>query len=323
MPSSCTVKKEKILIGISECLLGRKVRFNGGHQHNRYITDTLGKYFRFQAYCPEIAIGLGVPRAPIRLVGNAKHPRAIGTKDNNLDVTDKLKDYGQTVANSLPTEMCGFIVKSKSPSCGMERVKVYHVNGNPNTHSRGLFTAELLKQNPNLPIEEEGRLTDPVLRENFIERVFLLYRWKSQFTKGLTAKGLLEFHTKNKLSLMAHHPLSYKELGNLLANLKEKPIDEIADEYFSKLMCAFTYKATIVKITNVLQHCAGHLKKQLDSFDKQELANIIQRYYQNEIPLIVPITLLQHYFRKYPDPYIKQQTFLSPYPQELRLRSTV
>ena len=315
--------EDKIIIGISECLLGRAVRFNGGHQHNAYITDTLGEYFSFTPYCPEVAIGMGVPRPPIRLMGDPNQPHAVGTKDPDLDVTERLNSYSQKTTTQLPEEMCGFIVKSKSPSCGMERVKVYHVNGNPNANAPGHFTAALLKNNPTLPVEEEGRLADPVLRENFIERVFLLRRWKDNLHKGITAQSLLDFHRQHKLSLMAHHPESYQALGAQLENLKGQTISTVANTYFEQLMQGFCYKATIAKNTNVLQHCAGYLKKSLDTFDKQELSSLIDRYHQGEIPLIVPITLLHHYFRKYPHSYMSEQVFLTPYPQALRLRNAV
>jgi uncharacterized protein YbgA (DUF1722 family)/uncharacterized protein YbbK (DUF523 family) len=313
----------KILIGISECLLGEKVRFNGGHQHNHYITDSLGQYFEFMSYCPEVSIGMGIPREPIRLVGSPESPRAVGTKDASFDVTDKLNDYSNKTSKSLPEEMCGFILKSKSPTCGMERVKVYHNNGNPNAQSRGLFAKALLENNPTLPAEEEGRLADPALRENFIERVFLMRRWKDLMKEGINADKLIEFHAQHKLSLMAHHPMSYKELGGLLSDLKNKDIHALANDYFSRLMRGFTYKASRAKNTNVLQHCSGYLKNYLDKSDKEELQNIIQRYYQSEIPLIVPITLLSHYFRKYPNDYMSKQTFLKPYPNELSLRNSL
>ena len=205
----------------------------------------------------------------------------------------------------------------------MERVKVYHNNGNPNAQSRGLFAKALLENNPTLPAEEEGRLADPALRENFIERVFLMRRWKDLMKEGINADKLIEFHAQHKLSLMAHHPMSYKELGSLLSDLKNKDIHTLANDYFSRLMRGFTYKASRAKNTNVLQHCSGYLKNYLDKSDKEELQNIIQRYYQSEIPLIVPITLLSHYFRKYPNDYMSKQTFLKPYPNELSLRNSL
>lgn len=311
------------MLGISECLLGCKVRFNGGHQHNRYITDTLGEFFEFQAYCPEVAIGMGVPREPIRLVGDPENPRVVGTKNPDFDVTDKLKAYSKKTAAKLPKAMCGFILKSKSPTCGMERVKVYHNNGNPNAKSQGVFAKALFKANPQLPIEEEGRLGDPVLRENFITRVILYHDWQQLVASGITAKKLIDFHASNKLSLMAHHQKSYHELGQLLSNLKNKDIQALATEYFTKLIRAFKYKASRAKNTNVLQHCAGFLKKTLDSQDRQELATIIQRYRSSEIPLIVPVTLLQHHFNKHPNDYIAQQRYLAPYPNQLSLRNTL
>ena len=315
--------QEKIIIGISECLLGMKVRFDGGHKHDRYITDTLGSYFKFQSYCPEVAVGLGVPREPIRLVGDADHPRLVGTKNETIDITEKMQQYSTQTAQKLPDMMCGFILKSKSPTCGMERVKVYHVNGNPNANSQGLFAKALMQLNPCLPVEEEGRLCDPVLRENFIERVFIFRRWKDMINAGLTAEKLIQFHSQHKLSLMAHHPESYKELGKMLADLKGKDLVEFGQLYLEQLMQAFKHKATRAKNTNVLQHCAGYLKTSLDSYERQALADVSNRYRLGEIPLIVPITLLQHFFGKYPNDYMLQQSFLSPYPNELSLRNAV
>lgn len=317
------MSSNKILIGISQCLLGTKVRFDGGHKHDRYITDTLGRYFDFQPYCPEVAIGLGVPREPIRLVGDVEHPRLVGTKNESLDVTNKMIDYSDETCRQLPKEMCGFILKSKSPTCGMERVTVYHTNGNPNTKTQGLFAKALLQQNPWLPIEEEGRLCDPVIRENFIERVFILRRWKDLTSTEITADKLLQFHAQHKLALMAHHGSSFKVLGNLLSNLKGKNLIELGRSYILQMMQAFKYKATPAKNTNVLQHCAGYLKKSLDNYERQALAKVIDRYRIGEIPFIVPITLLQHYFGKYPDDYMLQQSFLNPYPNELSLRNAL
>jgi uncharacterized protein YbgA (DUF1722 family)/uncharacterized protein YbbK (DUF523 family) len=314
---------EKIIIGISECLLGCKVRFDGGHKHDRYITDTLGRYFEFKTYCPEVAIGMGVPREPIRLVGDPQNPSVLGVKNSELDVTVKLKAYSQQSTQALPSEICGFILKSKSPTCGMERVKVYHANGNPNASAKGIFAKALAQNHPSLPIEEEGRLCDPMLRENFIQRVFIMKRWKNLLLSGATATSLIAFHSQHKLSLMAHHPVSYKLLGAMLSNLKDKNIDNIAADYISQLMTGFKYIATRAKTTNLLQHCVGYLKKQLDKEDKAELQKLIQQYRLSNIPLVVPITLLRHYFRKYPDEYMLQQTFLSPYPNELNLRNVI
>ena len=313
----------KIIIGISECLLGMKVRFDGGHKHDRYITDTLGDYFTFQAYCPEIAIGLGVPREPIRLVGDPEKPRLVGTKDETFDVTDAMQTYSQETCRQLPEQMCGYILKSKSPTCGMTRVKVYHINGNANANTQGLFAKALMELNPCLPVEEEGRLCDSVLRENFIERVFLFRRWKDMMQSGLTADKLIQFHSQHKLSLMAHHVVSYKELGGMLSNLKGKDLQQLAQDYLLQLMNAFKNKTTRAKNTNVLQHCAGYLKTQVDSYERQTLANVFERYRLAEIPLIVPITLLHYFFGKYPNEYMQQQTFLSPYPNELSLRNSL
>ena len=300
-----------IILGVSSCLLGEKVRFNGGHKKDSYLTNVLNECFKFQPYCPEVAIGLGVPREPIRLVGDRESPRAVGVKHNELDVTDELQGYSETVSKSLPEGMSGFIVKSKSPSCGMTRVKLYHQNGNPNNTSVGIFTRTLMQQNPQLPVEEEGRLCDKKLRENFLERVYLYYEWQ-QLLKNLSAKSLIAFHSEHKMSIMCHSPSAVSELGEMISNLKENPLKDIADAYFSLLMKTYKIHVTEQKQTNVLQHCMEYLKTNLDAKDKSFLLQQIERFHKKEVSLSVPITLLDYFFEKYPNQYINKQTFVKP-----------
>ena len=309
----------EIRIGISSCLLGEKVRYDGNHKHDHYITGTLGNVFRFVPYCPEVAIGLGVPREPIRLEGDPHAPHAIGVCDKSIDVTIALTGYGRKVVNDSQ-EICGFIFKSGSPSCGMERVKVYRAHGVP-LPGRGLFAAALMEGLPLLPVEEEGRLGDPVLRENFLERVFAYHRWQQLTRQPLTAHGLIDFHTRHKLIVMAHSTEAYRTLGRLIANAGRTPLAELSETYISGFMAALKHHATAKRHTNVLHHLAGYLKKQLDSADKAELLEIIEQYRQGCLPLIVPVTLLRHHFRRHPHPYVAEQLYLEALPQELMLRT--
>lgn len=311
-----------IRIGISSCLLGAAVRFDGNHKLDNYITATLGHYFEFVPVCPELAIGLGVPREPIRLVGAADAPRAIGVRTEGLDVTDKLAGYGRRMARELD-DVSGYILKSKSPSCGMERVKVYAIGGGASKHGRGIYAAAMMAGQPLLPVEEEGRLGDPVLRENFLERVFIYHRWRQLIATGLSAARLVDFHTAHKLSVMAHGTEYYRSLGRLVAGVTRANLRSRADEYIHGLMRALAHRATPRRHANVLMHLMGYLKKQLDAADKAELLEVIHAYRREELPLIVPITLLKHHFRRHPHPYVERQVYLDPHPPELMLRNSV
>lgn len=305
----------KIPVGISSCLLGQLVRFDGGHKLDSYIVGTLTAYFDFKPFCPEVAIGLGTPRPTIQLARVNNEIRSIGVKNPELDVTLQLSDYAnqQKLQHS---ELCGYILKKDSPSCGMERVKVY-VNGQPQKTGIGIYAEQIMRNNPLLPVEEEGRLGDPKLRENFIQRVYVLYRWQQLLAEGITPSGLTRFHARHKLIIMSHD--NYAELGQLLANVTKTNVVEIADRYIAQLMTTLKKVAHRKNHVNVLQHIQGYLKKELAADDKAELCEIIERYRQGEIPLIVPITLLKHHFRKSPDPYIEDSYYMSPYPQELQL----
>jgi len=309
----------KIRLGISSCLLGQKVRFDGNHKHDSFLTGTLGQYFEWVPVCPEVAIGLGIPRPPIRLVGSASTPRAVGVKDATLDVTDKLAAYGKQQARKLD-DLSGYVLKSRSPSCGMERVKVYQHAGTPAKSGRGIYADAFLSSQPWLPAEEEGRLSDPRLRENFIERVFVYQRWQESVARGLTAARLVEFHTRHKLALMAHDVEAYRVLGRLVAQAGRRHLKETGREYLLHLMRAFQRLATPARHANVLMHLMGYLKKNLDSGDKTELLGMIHAYRQGAAPFAAPLTLLKHHFRRHPDPYIAEQTYLNPDPRELILR---
>lgn len=306
---------KKIPIGISSCLLGHNVRYDGSHKRDAYITGTLSEYFDFRPFCPEVEIGLGTPRPTIHLVRVNGEIRCIGVKNPEIDVTERLRDHaGQLAAQHA--DLCGYILKKDSPSCGMERVKVYADNI-PRRDGVGIYAETMMRNNPLLPVEEEGRLGDAGLRENFIQRIYVLYRWKLMLAEGLTARSLTRFHARHKLIIMSHG--DYRELGQLVAGAAQDNIEQVADRYILLLMTTLRKVASRSNHVNVLQHIQGYLKKELSADDKAELCEIIERYRQGELPLIVPLTLLKHHFRKTPDPYIDESYYLSPYPQELRL----
>ncbi len=305
----------KIPVGISSCLLGQPVRFDGGHKCDAYIVGTLAEFFDFKPFCPEVAIGMSIPRPSIQLVKVGQEIRGLGVKKPGLDVTSQLQDYahGQKSAHA---GLCGYILKKDSPSCGMERVKVYTDN-QPYKSGVGLYAEIMMKNNPLLPVEEEGRLGDPKLRENFVQRVFVLHRWQQLLAEGLSPNGLTRFHARHKLVIMSHG--NYVDLGQLLAGVSKSNVNDIADIYISRLMQLLKKVVQRKDHVNVMQHIQGYLKKKLSPDDKAELCEVIERYRKGHVPLIVPLTLLQHHFRKNPDPYIEDSYYMSPYPQELQL----
>ncbi|WCM50556.1 DUF523 and DUF1722 domain-containing protein [Pseudomonas sp. WJP1] len=310
-------------IAISACLMGFDVRYNGGHKASRLCRQVLSDYFDFVPICPEVAIGLGIPRQPIRLVGDADAPQAVGTVDRDINVTQPLANYGRQMAAELG-DICGYIFMQQSPSCGLERVKVYHVNGAPvKGGGRGIYARAFCAQQADLPVEEDGRLNDPVLRENFLTRVFAYGDWQQLLREGLSRPGLTTFHSRYKYLLMAHNPMQYKILGNLLGNMGHSDPKELGPRYFSLLMAALKQCATRRTHTNVLQHLSGYLKKAISAEDKQEVQHLIAQYRQGIVPLVVPLTLLKHHFRQHPDPYIDQQAYLQPHPENLSLRNAI
>jgi uncharacterized protein YbgA (DUF1722 family)/uncharacterized protein YbbK (DUF523 family) len=306
---------KKIPIGISSCLLGENVRFDGGHKRDAYITGTLSSYFEFHPFCPEMAIGLGAPRPTLHLIKVDKQIRCVGVKDATFDVTERLRDYANEI-KPLHTELSGYILKKDSPSCGMERVKVYTDN-QPHREGWGIYAQQMMANNPLLPVEDEGRLGDAGLRENFIQRVYVYHRWQTLLNEGLSIAKLTQFHARHKLIMMSHG--DYQPLGRLLTEAKTENLTQIAEQYSLQLMTMLKKVVTRGQHVNVLQHIQGYLKKELSADDKAELGEIFERYYNGEVPLIVPITLLKHHFRKTPDPYIEDSFYLSPYPQELSL----
>ncbi|MGP8104837.1 MAG: YbgA family protein [Desulfobaccales bacterium] len=313
----------KIKLGISSCLLGEKVRFDGGHRWDRFITENLGKFVEFVPVCPEVECGLGVPREAMHLVASPEGPRLL-TVRTQVDHTERLLAWARKRVVELEQEdLGGFIFKSDSPSSGMERVKIYSGKGGAAKTGVGLFAREFMQHFPWLPVEEEGRLHDPGLRENFLERLFSLKRWRDTLALGPKPGHLVDFHTRHKLLIMSHSPKHYVLLGKLVAQVKTIPLPEIYKQYQTQLMEALRLKATIKKNTNVLLHVLGYFKKNLAPAEKEELLEIIDEYRQAYLPLIVPVTLLNHYVRKYDQAYLQDQYYLASHPLELKLRHQV
>jgi uncharacterized protein YbgA (DUF1722 family)/uncharacterized protein YbbK (DUF523 family) len=311
-----------IKVGVSSCLLGEKVRYDGGHKHDHYITDTLGRFFTFVPVCPEVGCGLPVPREAMRLEGDSASPRLVTIK-TGIDLTGQMLDYCRRMAEELENEdLCGFIFKKNSPSSGLFRVKVYN-KGTPAKTGRGLFADAVVKKFPLLPVEEEGRLYDMDIRENFIERIFAWRRWKDYLAGKRTMGELVEFHTTHKLQIMAHSPQIFRKMGKLVAEGKNIDSTQLLDRYQELFMEALTLHATTRKNTDVLMHIMGYFKKDITGEEKQELLEIIRQYHDRLIPLIVPVTLLKHYVNKYDQQYLKKQLFLNPHPTELMLRNHV
>lgn len=314
---------EKIKLGISSCLLGEKVRYDGGHKLDKFLTDTLGKYVDYVPVCPEVDCGLGVPRKSMRLEGTPESQRLIVTATGE-DLTEKMVRWAKKRVAELEKEkLCGFIFKSDSPSSGMERVKIYNEKSMPVKNGVGVFAKIFMDSFPLLPVEDEGRLHDPGLRENFIERIFALKRWRETLDNKNFKKSLIDFHTKHKLLILAHSPGHYRLMGKLVAAQKSISRRDIQKQYQELLLEALKVKTTPKKHVNVLLHMMGYFKKQLSSDEKKELLEIINNYRNGNIPLIVPVTLISHYVRKYNDYYLSQQWYLNPHPLELQLRNHV
>jgi uncharacterized protein YbgA (DUF1722 family)/uncharacterized protein YbbK (DUF523 family) len=311
---------EKIRLGISACLLGEPVRYNGGHQLDHFLRDTLGRFVQFVPVCPEVEMGLPTPREALRLVGNTESPRLVFSKSGG-DVTDRMTEWASARLDELEKEnLCGFIFKAKSPSSGMERVKVYDRNGVPAKKGVGLFARLFMERFPLLPVEEDGRLHDPRLRENFIEAIFTFRRWRNFLAEGGEVSGLVEFHSRHKLLLMSHSVELARQMGKLVARAGRIPPAELLEEYQGLLMKTVRLSATPAKHVNVLMHALGYFKRQLTADEKQEMLGLLDRYREKVVPLSVPITLLNHYVRKYRPPYLAEQVYLHPHPIELHLR---
>jgi uncharacterized protein YbgA (DUF1722 family)/uncharacterized protein YbbK (DUF523 family) len=312
-----------IRILVSSCLLGEKVRYDGGHKRDPFLVETLGRFVEFVPVCPEVECGFPIPREAMRLTGNPKDPRLV-TAVTGTDFTDLMKAWIHKKLRYMePLDLCGYICKKDSPSSGMERVKVYGEDGIPAKVGAGIFTKAFMDRFPLIPVEEEGRLQDPALRELFIERVFTLRRFRNSYRQGKTRKGLVDFHTDHKLLILSHGRVRYTEMGNLVARAKDFPLEEVYGRYQGLLMEALSQRTTSAKCADVLTHMMGHLRLILTHNEKRELLEVIDRYRNRLLPLVVPITLFRHYVRKYGIAYLERQVFLSPHPIELMLRNHV
>lgn len=311
-----------ILIGVSSCLLGQAVRFDSGHKKDDFVTGSLSRFVEFVPVCPEVEVGMSIPRPAIRLERRGEEIRLVDPK-HGIDHTDAMRRYAERRVSEVERlDLCGWILKKDSPSCGMERVRVY-AKGAPSKSGRGLFAEALLARLPLLPVEEEGRLHDPQLRENFVERVFAYRRLKDLFGGRWTVGDLVRFHTAEKLLLLAHDPEGYRQLGRVVAGAKETPRPELTARYGELFMKAMAKPATPGKQTNVLQHMAGYFKDSLPEDEKKELHEAIRDYRRRLVPLVVPLTLIRHHVRKLGVKYLEGQTHLAPHPKELMLRNHV
>ncbi|MEW6983156.1 YbgA family protein [Colwelliaceae bacterium 6471] len=310
--------KKDIVIGISACLKGENVRFDASNKPSNFCNNELGQYVTYQAYCPEVAIGLPIPRPTIRQIKENDLIK-VSRPDGSGDVTQALKAYGKKVA-AATKHLSGYVFCAKSPSCGMERVKVYSPKGDALVAGGiGVFAKEIMDANPLLPCEENGRLNDAIIRENFVARVFAYRRWQALEASGLTKHKLMTFHSQYKYTVMSHDLVAYKELGQLLA-CADLSVEQMAEQYILGLMTALKNKATRKKHANTLAHIQGYFSKHLNKAQRQELKDNIDAYRKGIMPLMVPMTLIKHYLLEYPKAYLAQQAYLNPYPEALKLR---
>ncbi|MCS6953323.1 MAG: DUF523 and DUF1722 domain-containing protein [Bryobacterales bacterium] len=310
-------------VGISACLLGERVRWDGGHKREPFLTEIFGRYVEWVPVCPELEVGMGVPREPVRLVQLGGNTHMLGVHSGH-DWTERMRRWAQRRVRELEElELCGFVLKKDSPSCGMERVRIYGPRGELRGQGRGLFAEVLLGHQPLLPVEEEGRLNDPAIRENFIERVFAYRRLRSLFAGRWTVGRLVEFQARHKLQIMAHSPQACRRLGRIVADAKRLPRQQVRERYETEFMSALKVRATARRHVNVLQHCLGYLRQQLDAPARQELVAVIEDYRRGLVPLVVPITMIRHYARLLNVEYLQGQVYLDPHPKELMLRNRV
>jgi len=310
-------------LGISRCLIGDEVRFDGGHKRDNFLTDVFGRYVEWVPVCPEVEAGLGTPREAMRLMGDPRRPRLVTIKSG----TDHTRAVERMTENRIQEldelDLSGYVFKKGSPSCGIERVRIYNEHGMPNRNGVGLFARAFIEQFPLIPVEEEGRLCDPALRENFIEQVFCYRRWQDLVQSGVTRQALVQFHTIHKYLLLAHSPQQYGVLGRLVGQADQHRPKEFAHRYGELFMKTLAVKTTVRKHVNVLQHILGHFKDRLGTHEKAELAGVIGDYHQELTPLIVPLTLIKHYVQIFDVSYIRDQVYLNPHPKELMLRNHV
>lgn len=313
----------KIPVGVSQCLMGEKVRYDGGHKRNHFLTEVLAEVIEFRPVCPEVAIGLGIPRKPIRLVIAGGETRVLGIENPELDVTDALIAQAETVVQQMQ-DICGYVFIQNSPSCGVFGVKRYLTNGySIDREGRGAYAKRVMELMPLLPVEEAGRLNDAGLRDNFLSRVFAYHDFKTHIEPAPTAKKLIDFYSRYKYQVMAHHVPSYFAIGRYLSNLAGRDIQQSSQEFFRLFMDALNHHATRKGNTNAMMHLRGYLKEILSAHDKQELSQLIDSYKAGRVPLVVPLTLLKHHLAKLDNPYLKSQTFWAPHPEYLGLRNHI
>ncbi len=315
----------RLRLGVSACLLGRNVRYDGQHKRSALLVDVLGPFVEWVPVCPEVEVGMGVPREPIRLVGSAAAPRLVAERTGK-DHTDAMLRFAEARVRALePLGLDGWVTKKDSPSCGLERVRVHGARGGPPRRDGvGLFVRVLVDRMPLLPVEEEGRLEDPALRESFVERIFAYARWKAA-RAGMRRGDLVRFHAAHKLALLAHRPAAYRALGALVAGVGRGAVATTADAYAARFMAALKVPATRGRHANVLQHAAGYLAALLDRDDRRELTGAIADYARGRAPRVVPLTLLRHHVRRHAGArgidWLAGQSYLDPDPEELMLRN--
>ncbi|GAB3489026.1 YbgA family protein [Marinomonas epiphytica] len=316
-------QNKKIPVGISACLVGDNVRFNGGHSRSSFCTNDLADFFEYQKFCPEMAAGFDSPRPSLRLEGDPNSPRMVFSKNSEQDVSGVFLSASTPYIDTL-SHLDGYILMKKSPSCGLERIKVYQENGHPHMQrTQGLFTQALQKRFPLLPMEEEGRLNDPRLRENFILRVFTHHDYRQSIGDTPSMHKLINFHSRYKYTVMAHSQSTYKALGKLLSGQDIRPVEQIADDYFTQLMTCLSTPANRKNHCNVLMHLVGYLKRQVDVGVRQDILNVVEQYRRGEVNLATPMTLLHHYLKQYGSRYINQQSYFMPYPATLGIRNQI
>jgi len=311
-------------IGISSCLLGNKVRYDGQHKLDRFLRDELGAFVEWVPACPEMECGLPVPREAMRLVGGDPEAPRLMTNKNFIDLTEQMESFVKIKLEELDKEnLRGFVFKSKSPTSGMRGVKIYTKDGMPSRRGSGIFAREFMKRFPAIPVEDEGRLHDAGIRENFIEKIYVYDRWLNYLEKDRSIAGLINFHARHKYLMMSHSPALLKEAGKTVAATNKQNMVPGLKSYENTLMKILDLKTTVKKHVNVLQHIMGYFKKHLSPDEKQELLEVIERYQRELVPIVVPLVLLQHYVRKYHEPYLLEQWYLHPHPDELKLRNHV
>lgn len=313
----------KIPVGISSCLLGDNVRYNGGHSHSDYCDKVLTQYFDYQKFCPEMAAGFGTPRPTLRLEGDPNSPRMTFSKNSEEDVSGVFMAASNKYLENL-SHLDGYILMKKSPSCGLERIKVYQENGHPHMQrSAGMFTKALRQRYPLLPVEEDGRLNDPALRENFLLRVFTHHDFRQSVDENAKMKDLIAFHSRYKYMVMAHSQPIYRKLGRMLSGNDTRSFPALKDAYFETLMTTLSQPAKRKNHCNVLMHLVGYLKHSVEVSVRKDILEVVEQYRRGEVNLATPVTLLHHYIKHYGSDYINQQSYFIPYPSPLGIRNTV